>query len=268
METLYQHLETGEGKATELKPKTYQALKDGFETFCKSKSLVLLSTEAPITVTDALVVRESPATTEFLDDDIEITAEPANDSGMVVDVVPDAPIRSLARVDFKSELEPRSMSEAVALAKHLFAAKMFSGYGTPQGVLATILAGRDYDLSSTAALRAFHIIEGRPTLSAGLITALVLRSGKAEYFCCTERSAERATFETKRKGNPKPMSLTYTTEEAREAGYLKPGSGWMKNRPDMLVARASTKLARLEYSDVLLSLYETDELRDSIGGAA
>ena len=96
-----------------------------------------------------------------------------------------------------------------------------------------------------------------------LLRALVLRSGLAEYFVCTERTPTQATFATKRKGDPNEVSLRYTIAEAKtawskgEEAWSK--SGWTRNPADMCVARASSKLARLVYADILEGLYSTEE---------
>jgi hypothetical protein len=124
-----------------------------------------------------------------------------------------------------------------------------------------------------ASLRAFHIIEGKPSLSAGAMHALVLTSGKAEYFECAERTPERATFVTKRKGGSgREMSLSFTIEDGRQAWNGKrdadgtpdarawAASGWGKHPADMLVARALVKLARLVYPDITHGLYSPEEL--------
>lgn len=168
-----------------------------------------------------------------------------------------------ANVEFERQLEPRTMQQAVQLSQMMLASRLFSAYGSAEGVLATVLAGREMGFQSMASLRAFHIIEGKPTLSAGAIHALVLRSGKAEYFRCTERTAERATFSTKRVGDDFPMALTFTIEEAKQAWSKEASkfatSGWGRNPADMCVARALTKLARLVYPDVLNGLYAAEE---------
>ena len=88
--------------------------------------------------------------------------------------------------------------------------------------------------------------------------ALEIRSGLAKTFRCTERTAERATFVTQRGDDP-PMELSYTIAEAAGAGLVKPKSGWEKNPADMLVARASAKLARLVYPDLVHGLYTEAE---------
>ena len=173
--------------------------------------------------------------------------------------------------DFTMQLEPRSIGQAKQIAADLFASRMFSAYGNAPAVLSTIMAGRELGFQAMASLRAFHIIEGKPALSAGAIHSLVLTSGKAKYFRCTERTAEKATFTTQRGDEP-PMSLTFTIAEARQAWAKRAAdgscdeksflaSGYGKNPADLLVARAITKLARLVYPDVCHGLYDPSELQ-------
>lgn len=163
-------------------------------------------------------------------------------------------------------LEPRTMSEAAKLANYMHQARLFSGYGSPQAVLSTILAGRELGLQAVASLRAFHIIESRHSLAADAMRALVLKSGLAKYFRIVERTDAVATFKTWRVGDDEETRLTFTIEQARRAwkGDQKSwdASGWGRYPEDMLVARASSKLARLVYPDILAGLYTPEELRE------
>jgi hypothetical protein len=146
------------------------------------------------------------------------------------------------------------------MSQKLFASYLFGGaYGSPEAVFSTIVAGRELGLQAMASLRGFHIVEGKHQLSADLIRALVLRSGLAVYFRCKERTAERCTFVTHRKGDPDPIELTYTIAEAQQAGLVKAKSGWEKSPTDMLVARAGSKLARLVYPEVVHGIYSPEE---------
>lgn len=170
-----------------------------------------------------------------------------------------------APVDFTMQLEPRTMPEAITLAKHAFESRLFSAFGTPQAVLTVILAGRELGLQAMASLRSFYVIDGKPTLSADLIAATVLRSGKARYLKCTARSATSATFKTHRVGEDEdPVELTYTIDEARLAWRKDTkawdASGWGRSPADMLVARAKAKLCRLVYPDVVAGLYDPSEM--------
>lgn len=256
----------------------------------ETRALITLRTDVDIPFADALrprVPQDVETFTAMSDDTIDVTPEPASPAEAQPTPQADPPppppttapepvmaqdaigrqalVAHASSVEFTRALEPRDMNEAGRLAKWVYESRQFSAYGTPQAVLATILAGRELGLQAMASLRSIHIVEGKPTLSADLLRALVVQSGHARYFRCTERTAERATFETQRGDDP-PMSLTFTLEEGRamwakgEDAWNK--SGWGKHPADMLVARASAKLARLVYPDVCFGLYTPDELTD------
>lgn len=204
-------------------------------------------------------------------------AKPANGNGNGHALAaPDA--LAAAPAEFERQLEPRSIGQAMQLAKAMHEARMFNGYGSAQAVLSTVLAGRELGMQAVASLRAFHIIEGKHALAADAMRGLVLRSGAAKYFRVIERTATRVEFETWRANDPEPVKLAYTIDEARTAfGFGDPGlddkgraalegkwlrSGWGKHPADMLAARATSKLARLVYSDILFGLYSPEELND------
>ena len=170
--------------------------------------------------------------------------------------------------EWERGLEPRDMDDARQLAKWMHESRMFSAYGTPQAVLSTMLLGRELGMPAMAALRSVHIIEGKHSLSADLMVALVLKSGMAEYFQLLESTDHECSFETKRKGAPRATKLCFTIEDAKQAGLLGPTrsgkpSNWDKMPKQMLRARAKSELARLEYPDLLAGLYTPEELRDA-----
>lgn len=234
-----------------------------------AKKLVTLRTDAPVDINLALRERQpdnshiEDAMSETLEPTVEtvavtqpVTAESKPDTLPVVRVEPSP----LVPVAFDKALEPRGLEDARTIAKWVHASRLFGSYGSPEAVFSVIMAGRELNLGTMASLRAFHIVEGRPTLAADFIRALVLNSGKAKYFCSVERSDKSATFETHRHGEPEPIKLTYTYAEAVTAKLARDGSGWTKHPADMLSKTASTKLARLVYPDVTFGLYSPVEL--------
>ncbi len=172
--------------------------------------------------------------------------------------------------EWERQLDPRSMKDAIVLSKDLHASRMFSAYGTPQAVLSTIMLGRELGLPAMGSLRSVHVIEGKHALAASAMVALVLKSGLAEYFEPIEFDETHATYETKRKGARNPIKVTHTIEMARQAwpkvkadwekSFL--ASGWGRVPTDMLCARASARLARMVYPDLLAGLYTPEELSD------
>lgn len=259
-----------------------QSLSDFFaNTWPTTRRLLDLRTDVPLPLHELFVERvqqDAPAAfshpfeEEPVPDDTPteiVVDEPIRDTAKADAMVPFAPealgaapaSRPTALVPFAQRLEPRSLREAQLLAQDLFASRFFatSGYGNPQAVLAVMMAGAELGMTSMRALRAFDIIEGKPHLKADALRALVLQSPLCEYLRCTKRTAQEVIFETKRRGDP-PVTLTYTIEEATVAGRVKAGSAYTKDPADMLVARASSKLARLVFPDVIHGLIATEEL--------
>ena len=171
----------------------------------------------------------------------------------------------LAPTSWTQELEPRTYADARTVSEAIHRGGLFSGFGSPQAVFSIVLAGRELGLGTMASLRGFHLIDGKPCMSSGLLSALVLRSGMAKQFSCVKRSNEAATVRAWRKGEDEPIDIVYTMEDARRAGLVKPGSGWEKNPADMCVARATAIAARLKWQDVCFGLYTVEEMgRDDL----
>ena len=172
--------------------------------------------------------------------------------------------------EWGQRLEPRTMNDAIRLAERMHLSHMFSGtgYGNGPAVLSTILLGRELGIPAMAALRSVHLIEGKHSLSADLMVALVLKSGMAEYFQMVESTDAICTFETSRNGAPQPTRLSYTIADAEKAGIARKGGNWQKMPKQMLRARAKSELARLEYPDLLAGLYTPEELGDDKGGVS
>jgi 5'-3' exonuclease len=159
---------------------------------------------------------------------------------------------------FETGLEPRSIGQAFSLAKAIYESRLF-GCDRPEGALMIIMTGRSLGMSALTAMRSFHFIKGRPSLSSQGMAALVLRSGLAEYFEPTECSDESATYVTKRKNGRQEHSATFTIEDARRAQLIVKGGQWDKYPGQMCKARACAFLARDIYPDLLAGVYDPDE---------
>lgn len=160
-------------------------------------------------------------------------------------------------------IAPRTLDEMISLAERLATSQLLpvALRGKVPDVLMQIMAGQELGLYSMASLRSFHIIEGKPTMAADAMVAVVLGSGKAEYFRRVgEGSAESVTYETKRKGEP-AQRCTWTWQMAKDAA-LSGKDNWRLYRRAMLASRAKSELARDVYPDVLAGCYTTDEIRD------
>lgn len=156
---------------------------------------------------------------------------------------------------------PKTISEVQSLAEVLAKSTLLPDAlkGKVPDVVVSILAGQELGLPPMAAIRGVHVVQGKPVLSADTMVGLILSSGLAEYFICTEETPERVTYETKRKGSPRPQTATWTREDTKRAG-LNTKDNWRLYERSMMKARAKAILARDAYPDVLAGTYDPDEL--------
>ncbi len=256
-----------------------KAIQENHQTMGMALKLVALEYDAPIDF-DQLFA-ERPAKPLAQDAEWEPAAPESSESA------PSKPETTVIRepqqvtqlavrpADWTMALEPMSTPEAFTLAKHLHNSRLFSAFGTPEGVFAVVLRGRALGLDAVTSLSNFHIIEGKPSMHAALIVGLVHRSGKAQYFQLVESTNERATWETHRVGDPKPVPMSFSVEDALLAGLVERHNGgyrgvsksgrssnWDKYRRTMLRWRAAVELARAVYPDVVTGLYTPDEISD------
>lgn len=111
-------------------------------------------------------------------------------------------------------------------------------------------------ISPMLGLSAIHIVEGRPTLSAAMLAALMKRSGYSwKILAHTE---EECRLEI-RMGGESLGECGFTLGEAKSAGLLS-RPNWSKHRRDMLFARAISRAARWFAPEVALGVYTPEEL--------
>jgi len=161
-------------------------------------------------------------------------------------------------------ITPRGIGELKELSTLLAPSAMLPEAlrGKPGDVMATIMTGAELGLLPMQSVRAIDMVKGRPTLKAEAQVALVRRrKDVCEYFRLVESSDRVAIYETRRAGDPGPTRLSFSIEQAQRAG-LTGNPTWAKHPEAMLRARCSSALCRTVYSDLLLGIYDPDEVPD------
>jgi hypothetical protein len=159
-------------------------------------------------------------------------------------------------------ITPKSLSEAKELAQTLAAARSIPEVlqKSPADVLAIVLAGAELGLAPMQSIRGIRLIKGQPALSADAMGALVkARRDVCQYLLLVESTPQRAVYRTQRVGDPQPTELTYTLEDAQRAG-LTGGDNWRRYPAAMLRARCLSAICRAVYPDLLLGVYDPEEL--------
>lgn len=126
----------------------------------------------------------------------------------------------------------------------------------PDDIMLVLLTGRDLRLAPTTALSKIHVIEGKPTCSAELMSALVNRRPGMSLWPGSDNDAEKATAFGSRDG--REMQFTFRLEDAKRAGLAGKGT-WAKWPQFMLWARAVSGLCRMAFADVLAGVSYTPE---------
>ncbi len=158
---------------------------------------------------------------------------------------------------------PAKIEYARFLAKSGLLPKDFREH--PENVLYAYEMGELLGLHPMAAITGIHVIEGKPSISAGLISALVRRAG---HRIRVQGDGEKARCQITRSDDP---SFTYTAvwdmTRAKQAGLLGK-TNWQRYPAAMLKARAVSECARDACQEVLLGIrYTPDEMgADDDGG--
>lgn len=111
----------------------------------------------------------------------------------------------------------------------------------PANVLWAIEFGEALGVAPMTAITGVHVIDGKPTASAGLISALVRRAGHRLRVTGTD---QKATAQIIRSDDPDfVFEAVWTIERAKQAGLINKNV-WKSYPAAMLKARAITEVAR------------------------
>jgi hypothetical protein len=158
---------------------------------------------------------------------------------------------------------PKSIGELTQLAELLAKSELLPKAlrGKVPDVAMTIMAGQEMGFTPMASLRNFHVIEGKPVLSASGKVALVRASGKCKYFDCIEDTDDKVTYETMRFDSTKPQRATWTKDRVKAAGLNTKDNHRLFGR-QMLHARAKSELCEMTYEDVISGTATLEEVGD------
>lgn len=149
-------------------------------------------------------------------------------------------------------LAEQLLSRAGLLPKHI---------KTPADAVMIMLTGAELGLGPMASLRGMHCIEGRVSMSAEMMLAVVASAGVRFQWLYTDST--RATIRMVRDGW-EPFEMSWTIEEAKAASLTGKGN-WKSYPAAMLRARCASAACRAYCPDLLGGggVYTPDELESS-----
>ncbi|MER6171311.1 hypothetical protein [Streptosporangium sp. NPDC001681] len=133
----------------------------------------------------------------------------------------------------------------------------------PANVLWAMEFGRSVGVDPMTAITEVHIIKGKPTSSAGLVSGLVRKAGH-RMRTWVERDENgallKAVSTVHRSDDPEfEFRSEWTIVRAQTAGLLKQNENYGKYPEAMLVARSQTEAARMACKEALCGLGYTPE---------
>lgn len=175
--------------------------------------------------------------------------------------------------------ERRAYVSAIAQAGDLLPKSLWAQTRNPDGspgglapspakVLLLAETGTMLGLHPMAALQSIHIIEGKPTLSANLLAALVRRAGH-KLRVTTSGDWQAGTFVARaaliRSDDPEfEFVVEWGKERAQRAGLLGKKGPWSSYPEAMAKARAITEVIREGAPDVtIVAAYTPEELGET-----
>lgn len=126
-------------------------------------------------------------------------------------------------------------------------------------VTAAILYGRELGLPPMTALTNTHVIEGKPSMSAEAMRAMVVSQGHELVF--VRASGAECVMRGRRRDSEHWTELAWTIDMARAAGLLGK-TNWKSYPRAMLIARCTADLCRMIFPDVILGFRSVEEMTD------
>ena len=149
---------------------------------------------------------------------------------------------------------------ATKLVQTSFVPKQFKS--NPVEATAAILAGAEVGLNPMASLNAFDIIEGKAAPSALALRGIVQSQG--HEIVVIESTEARCIVKGRRRGSHEWSQITWTLDRAKKLG-LTNKYNWQNQPTAMLLARATSEIARLIGADAILGIgYTIEELQDGL----
>lgn len=155
-------------------------------------------------------------------------------------------------------LELRGLDDVERLAK-IAVASGFTACRRVEEAVVVLMTGHELGLSPMQSLRGIYVVSGKPVLSADLMVAVVRKSGLCESWRVVESTADRCEIWTLRRGEDTVAKRVWTMADAKRAGITGKQT-WAAYPAAMLRHRCASDLAREVYPDVLLGLYDPEEM--------
>ena len=157
-----------------------------------------------------------------------------------------------------AETKALAIPEVNSLAEAFHKSGMFQDIKSAAQAVVKIQAGQELGISPVASMTGIHIIQGKVELGAILLAGLVKRTSDYDYKV-VEHTDQKCSIEFYHNGKAVYTS-TFTIDDAKRAGLVREGSGWLKFPQAMVFARAISKGTRIVCPHIAMGAYVEGEI--------
>lgn len=152
-----------------------------------------------------------------------------------------------------------SVSEMERIAEDVVKSGLF-GFKTPAQAMAIMAIAQAEGMHPAAAIRDFHVIQGRPAIKADAMLARFQAAGGVVKWVEYTDTKVAGEF-SHPTASPHPVRVEWTIEQAKRIGLA--GKDNWKNYPRaMLRARVISEGVRTVYPGIAPGIYSVEEVRD------
>jgi hypothetical protein len=133
-----------------------------------------------------------------------------------------------------------------------------SSIKTPEQAIIIALKGKELGIPPFQAFSQISIVQGKPTISAELMLALVYKNVQSAEINFVQSDNTTCIIEARRNNAHKFSRFEFSINDAKNAGLLDKDN-WRKYTAAMLRARGITAMARAIFSDAIAGVSYTPE---------
>ena len=153
------------------------------------------------------------------------------------------------------------------MAKAAANTPFFKTLGGESGIISIMLYARELGIPPMQAITGgLHNIQGKIEMAARTINLKIRQAG--HILRITHLDDTKCQIYGKRRDTGEEWEETYTIQDAKKAGLVKPGGGWEKNPSDMVFARCISRIGRRLFPDVIGTAYVEGEIREAMADNA
>jgi len=153
--------------------------------------------------------------------------------------------------------KPQSLTDYQKLGEIISRSKMFADVTDEAKAVIRVMAGAELGFAPIYSLTKISLVKGRIAIGYEAMAAKIKASERYDYLV-KEWDNEKCTLEWTDNGT-RVLENTFTMTDAKEAGLVKPDSGWVKWKKAMLFSKALSQGARVVCPHVISGAYTMED---------